>query len=383
MKGKYYIELNNPILELYYKLVIKRKITILQGNSGTGKTLFGEAVNVEDFTKVIYIDNNGNKVRTDTPIIRLTLNQITNNTDIHDSIIVFDEDDLYNSNNINININSVVKFIKNTNNYFILITRQDDLDSIDTLIGKPVLPYSCEEIFEFKSYKDIIANTRYTVDIANLYNNIHTSTLHSLCINNADTLIIVEDSGFGYKFYKKLFNNCNVMSASGRDKIIKFIKDNDILINNYKNIVVIVDGAAIGKTLNDLKYYGENTNNHFIILLSESFEFLLLSSIDKYNNKLDLADLLAHTYDFLDVTVTDCVDNRFKNNMFGSWEIFYFNRLKELTWFNSIEFYKYDKNPKKSNIIKAYYDTLNSYFCNIKIRYLEYNKPNELTTGFF
>lgn len=127
MTGKYDVIIEN--LKVKYEFTIKRKYTKIQGDSATGKSVMVSMIR-EPYTKI----------KCDVDIIApLPLTWKDDIKDVHNKIIVFDEDCS------GIGSREFYKILRDSDNYFILITRNKLAD----------FPYSIEEIYHLK------AETRY------------------------------------------------------------------------------------------------------------------------------------------------------------------------------------------------------------------------------
>lgn len=132
MIGAYDIKVRTRKVE--YNLHIERNITIIKGNSSTGKTLLVQAI--EDY------DTNGKRsgirVSCDKHCCVLKgKNWVRDLEEIKDSIVFIDEGSEFTGTK------EFARQIKNTDNYYIIVTREDLL----------CLSYSIHSILELKSNK--------------------------------------------------------------------------------------------------------------------------------------------------------------------------------------------------------------------------------------
>jgi len=126
MKGKYHIVVQNN--KLRYELDIRRNITIIRGDSATGKTklinlleqasVFGESSGVEVFCERPCRTLGGNDWK-------LIL------SNIHEQILFLDEENKF------VKSQEFAAAVKASDNYFVIVTRED----------LPNLPYSVDEIY--------------------------------------------------------------------------------------------------------------------------------------------------------------------------------------------------------------------------------------------
>ena len=130
MKGKHLVTIKNNVLR--YQFEIRRNITIIKGDSATGKTTLIDMVRE-------YFENgeqSGVSLQCDKTCIVLEGRQwkvLLEN--IHDSIVFIDEGNLF------ITTDEISSAVKKSDNYYVIVTRE----------GLPNLPYSVDEIYGIKS----------------------------------------------------------------------------------------------------------------------------------------------------------------------------------------------------------------------------------------
>lgn len=130
MKGKHLVTIKNNVLR--YQFEIRRNITIIKGDSATGKTTLIDMVRE-------YFENgeqSGVSLQCDKTCIVLEGHQwkvLLEN--IHDSIVFIDEGNLF------ITTDEFSSAVKKSDNYYVIVTRE----------GLPNLPYSVDEIYGIKS----------------------------------------------------------------------------------------------------------------------------------------------------------------------------------------------------------------------------------------
>lgn len=268
MKGKHRIVVKNN--RLHYEFEIKRNITIIQGDSATGKTtlinMLRQAENLGE--------SSGIDVISDVPCRILEGNNwkiILEN--LSGNIFFIDEENSF------INTEEFASMVKESDNYFILITRENLYN----------LPYSVDEIYglhESGKYHD----TR----------RVYQQMYHIYTIEEKFPIepekIIVEDSNSGYEFFKNISAEKNIacLSAGGKSNIFSLLKK-----QSSEEICVIADGAAIGPEMNRL--YKETLKKKNIHLyLPESFEWLILSS-GLISDK-DIKTILEEPENYIDST---------------------------------------------------------------------------------
>ena len=126
MKGKYSVFVQNN--RLRYEFTISRNITIIRGDSATGKTTLLDLLNAYDRDG----DSSGVLVKCEVPCVVIGGQRWEDNRQfIHNSIVFIDECNRF------IKSEDFTVRVKESDNYFVIVTR-DDL---------PNLPYSVKEIY--------------------------------------------------------------------------------------------------------------------------------------------------------------------------------------------------------------------------------------------
>jgi hypothetical protein len=126
MKGKHHIIIQNRRVK--FEFDIKRNITIVRGDSGTGKTTLVSMVDTYDRLGT----DSGIDISCDKRCLTLNSSKWEAVLDsVNDSIIFIDEE------NTMIKTDAFAKKIRSTDNYYVIVTRE----------SLPNLPYSVEEIY--------------------------------------------------------------------------------------------------------------------------------------------------------------------------------------------------------------------------------------------
>ena len=126
MKGKYHIVVQTN--KLHYELDIRRNITIIRGDSATGKT---KLINLLEQAATLG-EGSGVEVRCERQCRTLggnDWNLVLPN--IHEQIIIIDEESKF------VRSQEFAEAVKASDNYFVIVTRED----------LPNLPYSVDEIY--------------------------------------------------------------------------------------------------------------------------------------------------------------------------------------------------------------------------------------------
>ena len=291
MIGKYEIEIYNK--RIHYFLTVKRNITILQGNSATGKT--------ELIRLIADFEQNGNSsgvtLKSDVRCTVLTnIDWELRLNALHETIIFIDETAGF------IRSKQFAECVRGSDNYFVIVTR-DDLSQ---------LPYSIEEIYGLR-----MDTSKYQV-FRKVYN--ETYKLYNIGIDGRiqPDMVITEDSNSGHQCFEQIFD-CPCETAGGKSNVYdKIRKAGD------GQLLAIVDGAAFGPEIGKISRYLKQSKKDCTLYAPESFEFILLKA-----GILNVArEILSETYKYAD----SC--------KYLSWEEFFTSYLVNVT---SGTIYKYNK----------------------------------------
>ena len=313
MKGSYHIIVQNNRIK--FEFDIKRNITIIRGDSATGKTTLMGLIETYDRLG----DESGIMISCARKCKALSNNNWESVIDQSDESIIFIDEET--------KVIKTVEFaekIKNSNNYYVIITREN----------LPNLPYSVQEIYG-------IHTTGKYADVRQTYNSFY--RLYSLDGRSGDKiaeLVVVEDSNSGFDFFDSVVSeNVKCFSASGKTKIKGVIHG-----NRERRILVIADGAAFGSEIGELYLYMQH-NPQISLYLPESFEWIILASGLIDGNRI--ADIVENTENYVD------------SAEFFSWEQFYTKLLVDETQntylkYNKSNLNKVYLNPKeKEDLIKV------------------------------
>ena len=294
MTGKYNIEVYNN--RVHYFLTVKRNITILQGNSATGKTELLRLISDHETNGV----SSGITLLCDKRCTVLTpVDWELRLSGLESSIVFIDETAGF------IKSKRFAELVKGSDNYFVIVTR-DDLSQ---------LPYSIEEIYGLKNVSD---NQKYK-SYKRIYNEMYRLYDFNISKEFEPDTVLTEDSNSGYDFFYQLYGE-KCISAKGKSNVYQCIRD-----NSDKQILAIVDGAAFGAEIGKIYRYLESNYVKCVIYAPESFEFLLLSA-----GFVDVPDdVTTETWKYAD------------SKLYMSWEEFYTDHLIKNT---SGTVYQYNKN---------------------------------------
>lgn len=244
MKGNHHITVSTA--KVKYNFTVHRNITIIKGDSATGKTTLVEMIRD-------YYENGRSSG------IQLSCDKICRViggrdwkavlSTAHDSIIFIDEDNSF------LPTNEFAEAVKASDNYYVIFTRE----------GLPNLPYSVTEIYGIRVSGKYVSLTQTYNEMYRIYGSFDQS------LNEEPETLITEDSDAGFEFYQKTFGT-DVISAHGKSNIFQ-----TLVQTKGRQRLVIADGAAFGAEIDRVvkEIYEEGTVTLF---LPESFEWLILKS---------------------------------------------------------------------------------------------------------
>jgi len=296
MHGEYKIRVKNS--RNSYSFSLKRNLTVLRGESGRGKTTLFDMI--REYNR--YGKESGVSISCDRELLAIEGDRWEENIQSNPGkIIVIDEDSRF------IRSKDFADTVKGSDNYYLLITR-NYLEQ---------LPISVDEIYEVAGAKNKSLKKIYTeidrmyVDPAKEY------------LPFKPEVIITEDSGSGYQFYKRIADRLGIqcVSANGKSRVFS-------IMNQYSDndVVIIADGAAFGAEISDIAKQQSIRPRKVAIFLPESFEWVILKSgvvnVGEVK-KLDNPELYADSMEFM------------------SWEQFFTELLVGIT--KDSGFQKYNK----------------------------------------
>ncbi len=263
----------------FYKcnLEFNRRINIIRGDSGVGKTYLvdliqGDIIGVTiDATYPVVI------LQEDTWLITIT--------NMKDSILIADDFSVLSDKRFA----GIMKYLVENNLWLISICREE-LEPKDALNK---LPISTQAMFRLTTQDGI---TRYLEPI---YKSDY-ATKYTICV--------CEDSGRGYDFYNRI-SDIEVQAAScGKDSIYK---DIELLCKKHRNILILLDTASFGFNIfKILGLIGLNQQTHKITLIDdyECFEEVVVRSNFFKDNK-ELGNELENLFVYA--------------NRYNSWENYF------------------------------------------------------------
>ena len=301
MKGIHKILLQNK--RVRYEFEIRRNLTILRGDSATGKTtlidMIREYINNESDSSIQLVsDKKCNVLEGSTWKGQLAVMQ--------DSIVFIDEGNSF------VFSDEFSDAIQDTDNYYVIVSRE----------ALPNLPYSVTEIYGIRTSGKYGGLKQHYNEFYRIYGDI-TYSQHI-----TPELVITEDSNAGYQFFHDVCskNNIECISANGKSKILHTAKMTD----NTGIVLLIADGAAFGSEMNRVMQYILRHNN-IMLYVPESFEWLILSADLLKNQKV--MELLDDPSEYIE------------SRDFFSWERFFTKILTDNTRGTWLQYSKRRINP--------------------------------------
>ncbi|MBQ7498468.1 MAG: translation initiation factor 2 [Selenomonas sp.] len=286
MRGSYDIVINSRRLQ--YKFTVKRNITVIRGQSATGKTTLVDMISDYNENGI----DSGVTVSCDRKCVVLTSRNWQRDIgELEKSIVFVDEGHPF------VLSKEFAEMIRQSTNYYVIVTRER-LENI---------PYSVDEIYGIRNSGKYGTLKKTYHEFYRLYENIPYSDGDARA-----SKIITEDSNSGYQFFSEVFKNKikTCVSAKGKSNIAEAI------LNSSEAVVVIADGAAFGPEMERVTELMK-TRDDVYLYLPESFEWLILQS--GLVEKEGLSEMLARPYDYVD------------SEKFFSWEQFFTEVLKDST----------------------------------------------------
>lgn len=251
MKGSYWFKAKSK--KVLFEFSIRRNITVIKGDSATGKTTLLHIL----YEYLRIGKQSGYTVSTNASYYVYIRDEV--GRDWKDALyplkntVIFIEE-----NNEFVFTEEFATFVKNSGNYFVLVTRAP----------LKMLPYSIHEIYE------IITDGKRT-DIKESYHEFkEIYSNYPIIENNKIQNVVTEDSNSGYQFWTHAFKDSHVTSSNGNGNLIKQVKE-----SQSGDTLVIADGAAFGSLIESCISSFQTQNDRRISLwLPESFEYLILKS---------------------------------------------------------------------------------------------------------
>ena len=300
MKGTHRVIVQNK--RIRYDFEVKRNITVIRGDSATGKTALVDMIR-EHFENGAA---SGVEINCDKECTVLAGRTWAGQLSMMKDCIVFIDE-----GNDFVMSDDFAEAIKNTDNYYVIVTRE----------GIPSLPYSVDEIYGIRDSGKYGTLKRTYNEFYHLYQ----TTGFSQPVKPEK--VITEDSNSGFQFFHSICEKSGriCISAQGKSNIFA-----DVLNQLNEKIVVIADGAAFGSEMEKLVRLMKEYPN-VVLYLPESFEWILLKSgvIDDSN----IAKMLEHPEDYIE------------SKDFFSWERYFTAQMIQNTQDGYLKYSKRQLNP--------------------------------------
>lgn len=311
MRGTYEIKVSN--VNVSFTLELERNITILSGDSATGKTTLIEML--RDFEE--NGRSSGVTVHCKRPCRVLT------NADweyrlngIRDSIVFLDEGNSF------VKSEAFARAIQNSSNYYVIVTRESLYQ----------LPYSVNAILKLKTTG---RRGKTYVRAYPQYDHLADPVGEISRIQE----IVTEDSNAGHEMFDHIAtkNHISCISAQGKSNVFS-----QLVNRTADRVLVIADGAAFGSELEKIYQLMEAQPNKITLYLPESFEWLVLRSgiLGSQTPK----EILEHPSDNIE------------SSHYFSWEQYFTDLLIQLTHDTVLHYSKNRLNPsylQPANVAKV------------------------------
>ena len=246
MKGIHKVVVGTKYLK--YEFELRRNLTIIRGDSATGKTTLVDMIRThmndgESGPVTLNCDKRCYVVEGN-----LWKGQLDN---IQDGIVFIDEGNEF------VKTKDFARAIQQTDNYYVIVTRE----------GLPALPYSVEEVYGIRTSGKYGTLKRSYHSFYRIYPDSTTEKIKP-------EKILTEDSNSGYQFFDAVCTEHQMQcdTANGKSNVFSYLK-----VHKDEKILVIADGAAFGPEMDRVLQLVQ-TRKNLALYLPESFEWLILSS---------------------------------------------------------------------------------------------------------
>ena len=250
MKGSYEVKVSRR-RGTTYQFTIRRNITVVRGDSGTGKTTLFEMV--ADHARLG--EQSGVNVQCERPCVALTDSDWRNQLAGFSNSIVFIDEGLR-----DLLTDDFARAVRGSSNYFVIITRAD----------LPALPYSVNEVYRIK------ASGKYHSFVSAYSEHEGHRYAFSKAAPKADfEVLLTEDSKSGLQFFERRLTGVGIpcSSAKANSSILNWL---DAHLDSH--VFVVADGAAFGAFADRVLKLQDSHRDNITVCLPESFEWLLLAS---------------------------------------------------------------------------------------------------------
>lgn len=268
MKGKHTVIVRNARVQ--FTLELERNITVIRGDSATGKTtLIGMLQDYEAQGR-----SSGVNLSCDKRCCVLSgIEWEDRLSRLHDCIVFLDEGNPF------VSSQAFAQAIMGTSNYYVLITRESLYQ----------LPYSVDAVLELRK---TTSRHKCTYNRTYPYYGQLPQTIAKLQTVDA---ILTEDSNSGHQMFAHIAQDYGKLcqSAGGKSNIHKCLEE-----LKAQRTLVIADGAAFGAEMEKIYQYLLLHEDKVTLYLPESFEWIILKSGIIAAD--DLEEILADPSEYID-----------------------------------------------------------------------------------
>jgi len=303
MTGTHQVIVQNRRVQ--FKFTLTRNITILRGDSATGKTKLIEMIAAHQRDG----DASGVNLSCDKPCVVLTgsyWRAIL--SEVKDSIVFIDEGEQF------VTTDEFAKAVQASDNYYVIATRSSLFN----------LTYSTKEVYGIRN----TAGNRYQ-GTKKLYSEFYPLNNETVDHIPHPDVVLVEDSNSGYEFFEAICKEHGVrcISANGNGNVYAALQ-----ALHAETVLVVVDGAAFGQQMERVLSLRQIRN--IILYLPESFEWIILKSGVVSN----VQHILESPADYIE------------SAQYYSWERFFTKLLTENT---QGTYFKYSKSKLNASYLQA------------------------------
>lgn len=301
MRGTHKVQIQNK--RVRYEFELRRNLTVLRGDSATGKTTLVDMVQE-------HMDNgdaSSIQVQCDKPCYVLSgatwKGQLS---EMRDAIVFIDEGNPF------VFSDSFAAAIQQTDNYYVIVSRE----------GLSNLPYSVTEIYGIRTSGKYGGLKQHYHEFYRIYGE---------ALAGGDVrpgAVITEDSHSGFQFFQSVCAKQGIVciSSAGKSNLLKAARAQ----GQEQELLLIADGAAFGSEMDRVMKYLKG-HPSVRLYVPESFEWLILSA-----NPLK------------DSEIPDILENPalwIESKEYFSWERFFTRLLTERTHGTWLQYGKGQLNP--------------------------------------
>lgn len=300
MKGRHTLRIQSA--HLRYDMAFMRNLTVIQGDSATGKTTLVDMI--QEY--LLNGADTGISLVCDCPCRVVAGNTWKEQlSGIENSIVFIDEGNRF------VASADFAEAVRGSSNYYVIITRE----SLDNL------PYSVTEIYGIRS------SGKYG-SLEPVYHQMYRIYGETELEGRQIGTLVTEDSNSGYTFFSSLAAGKSIpcVPSQGSGGIFGLLQE----LRGTGQITVIADGAAFGSQMGRI-YRLMQHRSGICLYLPESFEWLILSS-DILNDR-EVRNILKEPQDYID------------SETYFSWERYFTSLLTEKTNGSWLQYSKSRLNP--------------------------------------